>query len=108
MVQQAILTSAISSFIFLLYWVFKWLITKIKSEKENTNKNNNIIKINNTSETQKNDLRTQREIMEVKNYLEGVEMRLNHLIKAFSIYVQHNGSDKETKELIKKILDDFI
>lgn len=108
MVQQAILTSAISSFIFLLYWVFKWLIAKIKSEKDNTNKNNNIIKINNNSETQNKDHTNKEDTLKLIYDLEAIETRLNHLIKAFSLYVENNGSDKETKKLIKKLLDDFI
>lgn len=103
MIEQALLTSGSSALLILLFYLIKHLINKLKSD---STKNTNNITI--SPQTQNNELRTQREIMEVKNYLEGVETRLNHLIKAFSIYVQHNGSDKETKELIKKILDDFI
>lgn len=108
MIEQAILTSVISSFLFLLYWVFKWLINKFKEDKDNTNKNNNIIKINNTSETQNKDHTSKEETLRLVYDLEAIETRLNHLIKAFSLYVENNGSDQETKKLIKKLLDDFI
>lgn len=108
MIEQALLTSVISSFIFLLYWVFKWLVNKIKADKETSNKNNNIIKINNSSDSQNKERTDTQQTIKLIYDLEAIETRLNHLIKAFSLYVENNGSDQETKKLIKKLLDDFI
>lgn len=105
MIEQALLTSGSSAILILLFYLIKHLINKLKSDStKNTNTNNITI----SPQTQNNELRMQRELVEVKKHLEALETRLNHLIKAFSIYVGNNGSDKETKELIKKLLDDFI